>query len=450
MNLTEEWKNRFEKMWHPNDQARYRLGSAGARYAKQFMSYVPAGATINEYGSGTGRAVVEIRHQRPDVRINMIDIASNALEPEAKAMIGDEVTYAIGDLSALPADFPVADWGYCVGVLMLVAPETLDDILSETRRTCRNMFIEVYNLSDVRCNIELTTIRQPWEWWHEKLREFWPRVEFIQSKEHRQRFIFVCRETAHVIPNVCEESKISPFGRNDKEKAVITITAGWSGDSVYSLEDVNKLIRGVRRNTSIPHDFILYAGPEAQKPGKLAGLESGVTVIPSEYPSWWVGMQGADPDNRPWIKTDSIFGLGLDCVIVGNLDDLIMYPSDRAGMKDYPSHCCPKGKEQDCSLEVTLYRHNSDRVFWNEYVRVGKPTWDYRNIPSDAVFKMCGQGWVNDTRAVHVDLFPENWVISYKLGVRGRSLPEDCRIVSFHGHPKPGDVNEPWLSEAWR
>ena len=228
----------------------------------------------------------------------------------------------------------------------------------------------------------------------------------------------------------------------------ITIAAGWSGDALYSLDDVNKLIRGVRRNTTIPHEFILYAGTEARKPGRLDGLEPGVTVIPSEYPSWWVGMKGCDPDNRPWIKTDSIFSMGLDCVIVGSLDDLINFPSNLAAMKDYPSHSCPKGMENDCSLDVTLFRDNADRPLWNEYVRVGKPTWDMR-VSAGKEFNMCAQGWINTTRSVHVDLFPENQVISYKLGVKDRGLPPDCRIVSFHGRPKPRDVQESWLTEHW-
>ena len=193
MNLTQKWKDRFEQIWHQNDAARYRHGSAGQRYAKQFVRELPNNAVINEYGSGTGRAVVEIKRLRPDVKINMIDIADNALEAEARVLIGPDVTYTIADLSALPGKFPVADWGYCVGVLMLVAPETLDDILAEIRLTCKNLFAEVYNLSDVRLGIELTTIKQDWPWWVNKFREHWPSVEFIQSKEHAKRFVFICR-----------------------------------------------------------------------------------------------------------------------------------------------------------------------------------------------------------------------------------------------------------------
>jgi hypothetical protein len=160
-------------------------------------------------------------------------------------------------------------------------------------------------------------------------------------------------------------------------------------------------------------------------------------------------MKGADPDNRPWIKTDSILGLGLDCVIVGSLDDLIKFPSDLAAMKDYPSHSCPKGKEKDMSGDVILIRNGSDRPLWNEYVRVGKPTWDLKNPPANKVWGMCAQGWINETHAVHVDLFPENWVASYKLSCQ-HGLPDDCRIVSFHGKPKPSEVNEPWLNDHWR
>lgn len=192
--MNQSWKERFENIWHPDDRAKYRQGSAGQRYAKQFLSYVPEDATINEYGSGTGRAVVEIIKQRPDVKINMVDIADNALEPQAKDLIdGEKITYSICDLSYLPNDFPVADWGYCVGVLMLVEPESLDNILTEMRLKSKNLFIEVYNLSDVRCGIELTTIKQDWSWWLDKLREYWRDVEFIQSKEHSKRFIFICK-----------------------------------------------------------------------------------------------------------------------------------------------------------------------------------------------------------------------------------------------------------------
>lgn len=229
----------------------------------------------------------------------------------------------------------------------------------------------------------------------------------------------------------------------------ITITAGWSGDALYSLEDVNRLYRGVERNTTVPHDFILYAGPEAQKPGRLNGLEAGIRIVESEYPSWWVGMKAFEP-GQSGIKTASFFGLGLDCVVVGNLDDLLNFPSDLAAMKDYPAHDCPPGKENDCSMEVALFRNGMQKPLWEQYVREGKPQWCMTAKPAAGKLPLQFQGWINETKALRVDLFPENWVASYKLTVWEHGLPADCRIVSFHGRPKPGEVDEPWLQEHWR
>lgn len=188
-----EWKDRFTMIWDPEGRGEYRRGSAGQRYARQFLEYVPFGSIINEYGSGTGRATVQIVNSRPDVHANMIDIAENALEDPAKELIGNNVTFTLASLSRLPHDFPIADWGYCVGVLMLVAPESLDEILHEIHRTCRNLFVEVYDWPDIRCGIDLTTIKADPDWWAEKLRETWRDVEFIQSTEHKRRYVFVCR-----------------------------------------------------------------------------------------------------------------------------------------------------------------------------------------------------------------------------------------------------------------
>ena len=52
---------------------------------------------------------------------------------------------------------------------------------------------------------------------------------------------------------------------------------------------------------------------------------------------------------------------------------------------------------------------------------------------------------------VAVDLFPEEWCQSYKLHyLRRGKLSDDCRIVAFHGRPKPHEVNDFWVKENWR
>jgi len=192
MSLYDEWKTRFERVWDINGQGQYRMGSPGLRLVPRFIGWVPPNVTVNEYGSGTGRAVAEILRARPDLRVNMIDIAENALEAPARALIGEGATLTIAPLWKLPDDFPVALWGYCIDVLMCVPPERLDEIMGEIRRTCKNLFAQVYDWSDIRLGVDYTSVKQDPEWWRAKFEQFWPTVSKLKSDEHARRYIFLC------------------------------------------------------------------------------------------------------------------------------------------------------------------------------------------------------------------------------------------------------------------
>lgn len=39
-------------------------------------------------------------------------------------------------------------------------------------------------------------------------------------------------------------------------------------------------------------------------------------------------------------------------------------------------------------------------------------------------------------------------IVSYKVHVRGRRLPEDAQVCCFHGRPRPWHVNEPWVPKC--
>lgn len=238
------------------------------------------------------------------------------------------------------------------------------------------------------------------------------------------------------------------FGDNSADASragVITIAVGWSGDRYYKLEHINKVYRAVKRNTTVPFEFVLSAGPEAQEPGVLDGLEAGIRVIASPYRFFWAGMKLYEPG----VIEGDLLCMGLDVVIVGSLDDIINYPSELAAMHDVPTHMKNAINKDDVNCEVTLIRNGKHKIFWDEWVRLGKPQWDGTVAVQDRVWPMAIQGWINTEKPFKVDLFPENWIASYKLSVRGRGLPKDCRVVSFHGDPKPWMVDEPWVKEHW-
>lgn len=188
-----EHQARFIEVWDKGD---YRLGSTAQRLVDRILTHITPFESINDYGSGTGRAEVEILKRRPTQEINMVDIAPNALESECLDLVAkrQNLHYWISDLSELPDEFPKADWGLCINVLMTVQPEKLESILSEIRRTCKKLFMEVYDFDDVRLGFNQTTVKLNGQQWFEILKKYWVNVKQESSPESKRRYIYICQD----------------------------------------------------------------------------------------------------------------------------------------------------------------------------------------------------------------------------------------------------------------
>ena len=178
----------FNEIWEKGD---YRRGSTCQRLVPFLLQFIPEGSTINDYGSGTGRA--EILLLEHGYKVNMVDHASVALEDATRALIGERLTYTVSPLECLPDDFPKAEWGICINVLMTVEPDKLDAIMKEMRRTCDNLIIEVYDRADVRLGKDLTLVKGNAEFWACEMGKYWPVVESMTSPEHYGRYITIGR-----------------------------------------------------------------------------------------------------------------------------------------------------------------------------------------------------------------------------------------------------------------
>jgi hypothetical protein len=171
----------------------YRLGSTAQRLVPWLKTIIPVGSTVNDYGAGTGRAEVELIDHCS--KINMVDFAAAALEYAARSLIGPKLTHTVSPLESLPEDFPVADWGMCINVLMTVDPAKLDNVMKEMRRTCHNLIIETYSRADVRLGKDLTLIKGDAVFWRREMNKYWPIVESHKSPDPRMgRVITVGRE----------------------------------------------------------------------------------------------------------------------------------------------------------------------------------------------------------------------------------------------------------------
>lgn len=185
---SKKWQERFEKVWDGPD---YRQGSPGLRLVKRFIIYLDPGCTVNDYGSGTGRAAVALLEA--GFKVNMIDFAPNALEDEAKSLLGKDLTFTLGSLWEIPKDFPTASWGFCMEVLQTLPYDKLLPVLRNIKATCDNLFIQVASWPDTWNGVKVNQIIEDSDWWETEIKKVWEDVEQIPSLETSRRFLFVCR-----------------------------------------------------------------------------------------------------------------------------------------------------------------------------------------------------------------------------------------------------------------
>lgn len=229
--------------------------------------------------------------------------------------------------------------------------------------------------------------------------------------------------------------------------ADITICACWDGSKYYSVDYINILYDSIKRNTSKKFDFVLYVGPLAKLNFQTPKINSAIKIIQTDLPYWWCGMP-AWSRNPPGTETNSILYMDLDQVIIGNLDEIIDYPSDYCMMRDNPSFATPKGLEKNGNATITLIRNGAGHVVWEKYIEGGMPQWNPLNPPIGRKFPLAAQGISNEF--LKCDLFPDNLIISYKKYYLKKGIPEGCKSISFHGKPKPHEcLRETFVKENW-
>jgi 2-polyprenyl-3-methyl-5-hydroxy-6-metoxy-1,4-benzoquinol methylase len=191
--IDKKHQEKFINVWL---QGNYRNGSTADRMREFLFSRVSPEVVINDYGCGTGRLEVWWVVARPHQKINMIDITKECLEEKIISIIENNrnIKFFEEDLSNMSSVVPKADWGFCINVLMTVQADKLNVVLKNIRNTCDNLIAEMYDLSDKRLGMEMTTVKKNKEEWQIEFEKYWSSVEFIQSKESLHRYIFICKK----------------------------------------------------------------------------------------------------------------------------------------------------------------------------------------------------------------------------------------------------------------
>ena len=216
----------------------------------------------------------------------------------------------------------------------------------------------------------------------------------------------------------------------------------WSYDGL-GVKYINNLFRGVSRNLKREFDFICFTNE------KLDGLDDGITVCPFTM----ISKRGVLPRMFMFSRESGLFGyqvlvLDLDIVIVGLLNDIAGYNGlfcTRSKFKVGEGH-----KLDGDIISFQAGEENQSR-FWNPLITdlkaVEESTGGRERYWFREVLGMNGgDRW---------DALYPNQVVSYKRHVLPRrgSLPDNARIVSCHGHPRPHELDikkNSWLLECWK
>lgn len=225
----------------------------------------------------------------------------------------------------------------------------------------------------------------------------------------------------------------------------------------YSPDYVNKLYYMVKKSLQRPFKF--YCITE-----NSAGLLQNVNILPlydDSLTGWWHKLSIYRADFYGLSGT-TLF-LDLDIVITRSIDDLFDYkPRKTCSIAD-------KGgsKWNVINSSVVRFEIGALNYVWEGFQY--NHDWIMQNMHGD-------QDWLGLV-VPSVELFPESWVISYKKQCRAKGwpflghfgewlmkreylkptgeavLPEEAKIVIFHGKPDPVDVMhapyKQWKKATW-
>lgn len=221
-------------------------------------------------------------------------------------------------------------------------------------------------------------------------------------------------------------------------------------DYVFGGEHVLTLKRMVDRNLTVPHEFVCVCdNPPPADIAKQMGIRfvrlDPVKHVPGTV---FVRLMMRKP-NIGGVLGRRILCLDLDCVIVGNIDHLVLRPEPSVFWRN-PNYGQPGRAFYQTSIQ--LFTAGSHSELWTDFDPLVTPTWVNRR------FGGAEQAWVSERLSWDLPTFADSDGIygAGRLGGNGvyTELPKDARIVFTPGNREPSQpetqAKHPWIKEYYK
>lgn len=198
---------------------------------------------------------------------------------------------------------------------------------------------------------------------------------------------------------------------------------------IYDQTWVRKLRDAVARHTTIPYRFVC-----------LSDVDVPCERIPliHDWPGWYSKIELF----RPGVITGPTLYMDLDTAITGSLDGLADIQSDFATIRSFADkRLLGTGLMWFGKVPHKIYEKFAKQP--DAYIA------HYDRNQSGAY--LGDQGFINDVLDRKADILTDifSGITSYKLHHKSKLLP-GTSIVCFPGSPKPTEIKDEWLLEAWK
>ena len=195
-------------------------------------------------------------------------------------------------------------------------------------------------------------------------------------------------------------------------------------------EYVTKLFDGVARHLKAPWRGVCLTDDPSTLPPDIAPIEAEIGPQ-----GWWHKLNLFSPG--AFEPGERVLFFDLDTIITGNIDEIASYRGPFGILQDVYH-------QEHFGSSVMAWEAGTVNHIWDNWLAYGSPMGDVNGDQRWTESQMAGRKF-----DLWQDLFPRQ-ICSFKKDARPiNRLPVGCRVLLFHGQPRPHASGAEWAQQLW-